>query len=341
MNLKELSSLLGLSQTTVSRALNGYPEVSEVTRARVAEAARAHNYHPNPRAQGLATGHARSIGHVLSVNDSGELVNPIFGDFVAGASEIYAAAGYDMMVTLVDAGGEADAYRSLKTRGAVDGVVVHAPRTNDPRIPLLNEIGLPFVVHGRATGCETPYDWLDVNNRSAFGALTTYLLGLRHRRIALINGSESLDFSIRRRSGFEAAMAEAGLPVDPELLASGEMTEAHGYSNAATMLGGPNPPTAFIVSSIICAIGVRRAADERALKLGRDVSVATFDDCLSYLQNGGETPIYTAARSSVRAAGEELGQMLLDRINAPDGAPNTRLWDAEIVEGSTTGPCLA
>lgn len=69
MNLKELSSLLGLSQTTVSRALNGYPEVSEKTRARVVQAAQAHAYSPNTRAQGLATGLSKCIGHVISVSD--------------------------------------------------------------------------------------------------------------------------------------------------------------------------------------------------------------------------------------------------------------------------------
>ena len=138
MNLKELSQLLGLSQTTVSRALNGYPEVSEATRARVVAAAQAHSYSPNTRAQSLATGLSRCIGHVISVNDSGEMVNPIFGDFMAGAGETYAAHGYDMMVTRVGKDGEEDVYRNLKARGAVDGLVVHAPRKADPRLPLLS-----------------------------------------------------------------------------------------------------------------------------------------------------------------------------------------------------------
>ena len=70
MNLKELSSLLGLSQTTVSRALNGYPEVSEKTRARVKQAARDMNYSPNTRAKGLATGRAHAIGHILPISAS-------------------------------------------------------------------------------------------------------------------------------------------------------------------------------------------------------------------------------------------------------------------------------
>jgi LacI family transcriptional regulator, galactose operon repressor len=337
VNLKELSQHLGLSQTTVSRALNGYPEVSEATRIRVMEAAQLHNYNPNARARGLATGHSRCIGHVISVNDSGEIVNPIFGDFIAGAGEAYASHGYDLMMIRAGAQDEAEIYRSLKARGAIDGLVVHSPRTDDDRLPLLTEIGLPFVVHGRSSGSQTDYSWLDVNNRGAFSQATHYLVSLGHSRIALINGQESLDFAIRRRAGFESAMREAGLAIDPVLMASDEMTEEHGHAGASRMLDLPEPPSAFLVSSIISALGVRRALDERDLKPGRDVSIVTFDDCLSYLTNGNGKPVFSAMQSSVRAAGSALAQMLIDRIRNPDSPHVHTLWEAEFVVGASTG----
>ena len=88
MNLKELSEILGLSQTTVSRALNGYPEVSEATRLRVQQIARENNYSPNARARGLATGRASAIGHVIPIGLRHEMVNPIFGDFISGVGEV-------------------------------------------------------------------------------------------------------------------------------------------------------------------------------------------------------------------------------------------------------------
>lgn len=338
MNLKELSKLLGISQTTVSRALNGYPEVSEATRARVVAAAQTHNYSPNTRAQGLATGHSRCIGHVISVRDSGEMVNPIFGDFMAGAGETYAKHGYEMVLTRVEEQAEAETYRTLKARGSVDGVVLHAPRMNDARLPLLAEIGLPFVLHGRTSGSNTPYSWLDVNNRAAFERATQYLIDLGHRRIGLVNGLEGLDFAMRRRMGFEAAMQKNGLEVDPALLFADEMTEGNGYAAANRMLDAPSPPSAFLVSSIICALGVRRAVEQRGLRLGVDVSIATFDDCLSYLKNGEETPVFTAVQSSVRAAGAALAQMLIDRIQNPSTPLAECLWEPEFVVGSSTGP---
>lgn len=338
MNLKELSKHLGLSQTTVSRALNGYPEVSEATRARVVAAAQAKGYSPNTRAQGLATGHSRCIGHVISVGDSGEMVNPIFGDFMAGAGETYAAHGYDMMVARVGQRDEAETYRRLKARGAVDGLVMHAPRFNDSRLDLLHGLGLPFVVHGRSSGAQAPYSCLDVNNRRAFCEATRHLTALGHRRIALLNGQEQLDFAIRRRQGYEQGMQEAGCAIDPDLMAQDEMTEDYGYRNAMSMLDLPNPPTAFLVSSIICAAGVRRALDDRNLRPGQDVSIATFDDCLSYFRNSAAPPVFTAMRSSVRAAGATLAQMLIDRINTPDAAHTRTVWEAEFVAGASTGP---
>ena len=92
MNLKDLAHRLNLSPTTVSRALNGYPEVNEATRERVMAAAKEHNYHPNSRAIRLATGRAMAVGHVIAIANRHEIVNPVFADFIAGAGETTAAA---------------------------------------------------------------------------------------------------------------------------------------------------------------------------------------------------------------------------------------------------------
>ncbi len=338
MNLKELSRHLNLSQTTVSRALNGYPEVSEKTRKRVREAAEALNYSPNARAKSLATGRAHAIGHVIPISTKHEMVNPIFGDFVAGAGDTYARAGYEMVLSLVDDSREEDLYRQIRARGNVDGVVIHGPRMAEDRIPLLSELQLPFVVHGRASEVNTPYSWLDTNNTRAFARATRFLLDLGHRRIALINGLEHMDFAFRRREGFLSTLREAGLTADPALMRSSEMTEIYGYRSARDMLAHDTPPTAFLVASMITALGVRRAVHEAGLEMGRDVSVITHDDDLSYLKNGHDVPIFTATRSSVRDAGARLAEMLLDLIRDPGCGPLTELMEAELIIGSSTGP---
>lgn len=338
MNLKQLADSLGVSQTTVSRALNGYPEVSEKTRARIVAAAKTHNYSPSTRAKSLATGHAMAIGHVIPISNNSEIVNPVFADFIAGAGETYAASNYDMILSIVRDEDELQSYRDFVARGTVDGVIVHAPRSDDPRVGLLKSLGLPFVVHGRVPIEDQDYAWLDINNRRSFARATDFLFDLGHRRIALINGSESMDFAQRRRAGFEDAHAMREVVPDPDLMVSDEMTEGIGYESARNMLDSPNPPTAFLASSMITAIGIRRAIGERGLKMGRDVSVITHDDELSYLRNGGPVPLFTATRSSVQAAGRSAAQLLLDRIANPESAPSQVLWDTELTVGQSTGP---
>lgn len=338
MNLKQLSKALGLSQTTVSRALNGYPEVAEATRLRVAAAAKTHGYRPNTRARGLATGRAMAVGHVIPVSSRHEIVNPVFADFIAGAGEAYLKHGYDIVISVVPDDREEQAYRDLAAKGSVDGIIVHGPRCTDPRIKLLQDIGLPFVVHGRASQETSAYDWVDVNNRRAFERATRFLADLGHRRIALVNGLVEMDFATRRLQGYRDALEGYGIDLDPDLVQSSEMTETYGYSLTRQMLDLPNPPTAFIASSIISSIGIRRALEERGLRMARDVSVITHDDELSYLSNSGPEPIFTATRSSVRYAGQLCAERLIAMITHPGSAPEQTLLEAELTVGLSTGP---
>jgi len=339
MNLKELSQKLGLSQTTVSRALNGYPEVNETTRARILKVASENFYSPNTKAKSLATGLSMTIGHVIPVSTKHEMVNPVFGDFIAGAGESYSKRGYDMMLTLIEDGQEERVYRELKAKGAVDGIIVHSPRMNDHRIALLQEIGLPFLVHGRASDVADDYSWLDINNHSAFFRAAQYLLDLNHKRIALVNGFEEMDFAHRRRNGFLDALRDAGVSPEPDLMFSGEMTEVFGYQCASAALDAPQSVTAFLTSSMVLAIGIRRAVHERGLRVGADVSILTHDDELSYLPNGQDVPLFTATRSSVQQAGLQSAEMLLDIIKDRTTTPRHRLFEVDLVIGQSTARC--
>src|SRR6478609_6732890 len=132
MNLKELSQHLGLSQTTVSRALNGFPEVGEATRQRVIEAAARFRYRPNASARTLATGRASAIGIVINA-DRNMLVDQLFTDFLAGMAERGAATDTDVIVSSAQ-GSEEDAYRRLAQRGSVDAVVLSSPLIEDSRL---------------------------------------------------------------------------------------------------------------------------------------------------------------------------------------------------------------
>ncbi|MBZ0230178.1 MAG: LacI family transcriptional regulator, partial [Bauldia sp.] len=126
MKLKELASRLGLSQTTVSRALNGYPEVGAATRQRVLEAARRFDYRPNVSARRLATGRAGSIGAVLPTNRN-LLVDPHYVEFLAGLGERLAEDEIDIVLTPAKGDDEVAAYRRLAAGTRVDAVILSSP----------------------------------------------------------------------------------------------------------------------------------------------------------------------------------------------------------------------
>jgi len=338
MNLKELSEHLGLSQTTVSRALNGYPEVNETTRQRVELAAAKGNYRPNMRAMSLATGKAMTIGHVIPLATRHDVVNPVFAEFIAGASQTYTAFGYELMLTIAESKDEESTYRAIAAKNAVDGVIVHSPQRDDPRLSLLEEIGLPFVVHGRVCDSTSKYNWIDMNNRSAFKQATQLLIDLGHSKIALINGQESLSFAWLRRCGYLDALSENNIGENEDLLASAELTEPYGYQTATTMLANDHAPSAFLVSSYVAALGVRRAISQAGLTIGKDISVIIHDDDLSYFDNNGPVPQFTSTRSSVREAGVLAAEMLLKQIDDPSLYPQTKRLESNLIMGSSTGP---
>ena len=337
MNLKELSKQLGLSQTTVSRALNGYPEVGETTRKRVADEAARLGYRPNAHARRLATGRSHAIGYVFP-SDRSVMIDPLFSDFVAGAAEVYAPQGFE---TLLHAGGREDemaVYRRFAEDGAVDGVVVQAPHVNDPRIALLNELKIPYVVHGRLDGIENGYAWLDIDNHGAFKKAAKLLTDLGHARIALLNGPENLTYALHRRKGYEAALSEKGLHAEASYVFSGVMTEENGYREAKRVLQLPNRPTALLISSMMMVSGAIRACNELGLAIGKQVSLIGHDDGLPFMNAEGLVPSLTTTTSSIRDAGIRVAELLLERIENPSSPLPAELWNVDLIVRGSTGP---
>jgi LacI family transcriptional regulator len=164
MRLKELAQHLGLSQTTVSRALNGYPEVKESTRQMVFEAAQRLGYRANASAQRLATGRVGAIGIVLR---GSEEFGPHMNEFLGGLSGRLSDQEIDIVLTTVSSyEEELAAYRRAAASKKVDAFVLHSPHARDARVDLLLELGLPFVLHGR-TDVGRPHAWLDIDNQGA------------------------------------------------------------------------------------------------------------------------------------------------------------------------------
>lgn len=340
MNLRQLSEFLGLSQTTVSRALNGYPEVSERTRKRVREAARTHGYLPSRPARILATGRSRTIGHVVPLS-AHAMIDPHFSDFIAGAGEVYAAHGYDMLISVAREGEENRLYEAMASTGKVDGVIVHGPKVEEPRIELLKSLRIPFIVHGRAGDPASGYAWLDVDNHRSFARATQFLADLGHRRIALLNGVEAMNFANRRREGYLDGLRSRGIPTDLAIMFSDEMLVPNGYRRTRALLEMDSPPTALLVSSILLALGAWRALAECGIELGSQMSLITYDDQLSFLQSDTAIPIFTSTRSSILKAGRRCAELLIGQIEAAGSRPPEELWETELVVGGSTGPPMS
>ncbi|WP_299639972.1 substrate-binding domain-containing protein [Devosia sp.] len=336
MKLKDLAAELGLSQTTVSRALNGFPEVNEATRQRVNEAARRLGYRANVSAQRLATGRAGAIGVALPLQRS-QHFGPHTAEFLSGIGERLAQYEIDIVVTPLDVDDEIPLYRRLAASKRVDAVVLSAPTPDDKRIAALTELGMPFFVHGR---CEVPipHAWLDIDNEGAFRRATSHLIDLGHRRIAMINGPVDQTFAIHRDRGFRAAFAAHGLTPDPALIAGGGFTDENGFRLAQAFLERTPRPTAFLAGSMMTALGVFRAIRLAGFELGKDVSMIAHDDVFPYLNADNMVPSMSTTRSSIRAAGARIAELLLQMQEGKPPASIHELWPVELVLRESTGP---
>ncbi len=335
MNLRALSEHLGLSQTTVSRALNGYPEVSVRTRQRVSEAAQQMGYRPNHAARGLATGKAGAIAVVMRTA-AGQSADPHYGEFLSGVGEAAMSLGYDILLSPVTRETEEATFRRLAQSGQVDGILLSSPFISDHRITLLDELNIPYMVHGRDGARSKLYPFLDIDNKGAFFEAARLLIGLGHRKIGFINGLGNLNFANDRALGVMDALAENNIEVDPALITNGEMTDEYGYRITAKMLDRANAPTAILCASLFIALGAVRAIYDRNLKIGSDVSLLAHDDVIPYLKPENFRVPLATTRSSIRAAGVRAMQRLVAGIDAP--TTDGEVWPVDLIVRESIGP---
>ncbi|MDR6664340.1 substrate-binding domain-containing protein [Rhizobium sp. 1399] len=337
MNLKQLSELLGLSQTTVSRALNGYPEVNEDTRERVLRAVKETGYRPNKAAQRLATGKAGSIGLVMPTAP-GHQSDVHFGEFLTGLGEEAVRHDFHFVIMPADPDDEVAALRRLAISGNVDALFVAYMRGHDPRLAMLKSLSMPFVVHGRSFGSEPDYPYLDIDNEAAFYDAARLLLQLGHTRFALMNGPAHLDFAIRRRNGLIAALGERGLELPEDCTSHTVMTDEEGMIAMERFLQLPDRPTAILCSSTVLALGAIRAVNQAGLKLGEEISLIAHDDVLPLLKPENFSVPLTTTRSSLRAAGVRIAQRLIGTVKQAGPFPDQELWKTELIVRASTGP---
>lgn len=335
--LRELAQHLGLSPATVSRALNGFPEVSHKTRVRVMEASERLHYKANSNAKRLATGKSGMVGMIFR-SSRNLLVDPHFVDFLAGLSTGLADCEVDLVIHTAPQRELLAHYERFVSSGSVDGMIVSAPELNDARIATLTKRKFPFVVHGR-TGEDVGYAYFDIDNSAAFAAATTLLVELGHRRIALLNGEADLAFVIQRETAFRQTTAGRGIHIPARFVSHDLMSEEQGFAHATEMLSGRHglAPTAFVCSSTLQALGVIRAAAAAGLAVGTDLSIIAHDDVLPHLRPEHYNPPLTVTRSPIRMAGAALAEMMVARISGADPLKLQRMVKADLIVRASTG----
>lgn len=335
MRLKDLAAHLGLSVTTVSRALAGYPDVGPETRKRVQEAAKALGYRPHPLARRLRKGRTEAVGVVIPA-PRGQLADPFFLELLTGLGEALGEMGLELLVTACPPGPEElSCYRYLVEGRRVDALVVARTRVQDERILYLLAKDFPFVAHGRSQGIREPFPYLDMDGTLGFYRATVHLLEQGHRRIAYLGAPSELNFARIRFEGYLWALREAGLKPYPGYVQEGDLTEEGGFRIAEALLDLPEPPTAILAATDRMAWGALHALKKRGLRPGQEVSLIGYDD-LPFSQY--TDPPLSTLRQPFREEGRRLVELLLARLEGKPVEDLQEVWVPELVLRGTDGP---
>lgn len=334
VTITDVANALGLTKSTVSRAMNGYSDISEATQLRVKRMAEKMNYHPLSHAQAIKTGRTRSLGLVLQLSDH-DAQRPFLAEFLAGVSAGASSESWTLTVAASDSNVDMmETFRALLRDGKADGFILPRAMTNDPRVQFLRDADVPFVLFGRqenAAGCA----WFDVLGEDAMREAVQHLAALGHTRIGFINGGMKYVYAPLRLAGFSKGMQDAGLHIDTHLLAENAVTAAEGANAAALILDRPNPPTAIVCAVDFAALGVYRAAAARGLTIGRDLSVVAYD---GIPEGAHAQPPLTTFVVDNRAAGTRLAKLLIRRIRGEDPTKLRETTTAAFVDRGSTGP---
>ena len=334
VSLKFLAQELGLTQSTVSRALNNYSDISEATRQRVKQAAEKHNYNANHLARRLATGLVESVAYLMPANTHA-ISEPFVSQLLEGLGQSLSARGWDLLVMqAASADEESDMIAKLSISGKVSGVVVSRPYKQDSRIELLQKYKVPFIVHGRTLDHEN-YAWYDVDSESAFADAVAHLASLGHQRIGFIGAPTYYQFAQMRLDGYRMGMMANGLFYDEQTIEVAELSDEAGERAATTMLKSAQAPTAILCATDNQAIGALAAIRSMGLVPGSDVSVIGYDG----IAFGKHTnPPLTTMAQPLAHSGRQMGDMLLAIIDGGNPVDYQELRQAKLLRRMSDGP---
>jgi LacI family transcriptional regulator len=327
--LAAIAAEAGVSLPTVSKVVNGRPDVSPTTRARVEQLLDRHQY---PRSGPRLSRRSGLIDLVFNGLDS-----PWAVEILRGVEEWGAEQGTAVAVSLVRQGDtRPSSWTSTVASHHSDGVILVLSGVTDAQVGQLRGVGIPLVVIDPANTPPADIPSVGATNWAGGLAATEHLLALGHRRIAAITGPADYLCSLARLDGYRSGLDRAGVAFDQALVRYGDFHHEGGFSRASELLDLRDRPTAIFAGSDQQAFGVYEAARQRGLRIPEDLSVVGFDELPV---SRWASPPMTTVRQPLAEMGNAAARMLGELI---DGAPlrSTRmeLTTELIVRESTAAP---
>lgn len=331
--LADVARLAGVSPATASRALSNAYGVSPVTRARVLEVAERVNYVVSPEASRLARGATKRIALVVP-----HIERWFFGAMVAGLQSVLSDEGFDVLLYHVgDAEDRRRFFELLPARRKVDAVVVVAFPVADRERERLELMGVTIVAAG---GQDASYPFVCIDDHVAGRQAVDHLIQLRHARIGMIEAIDPDQPNWPTRPGrsraYYDALTEAGLPVDEQLVVTGDWGAEHGAEAMARLLSLPKPPTAVYAHSDEVALGAMRTLRRSGLRVPEDVALIGIDD-----HPLADLVDLTTVRQPVREQGRIAAEMLVALLRGDDVERGVHVPTRLVVRGSTAPPAPA
>ncbi|TWU01895.1 LacI family DNA-binding transcriptional regulator [Neorhodopirellula pilleata] len=292
--ISDIARRANVSKSTVSRVLNDKSVVNQQTRETVLSAAASLGYQANMFARGLASGRSMTVGVVTQ-----KIGSPFYDMMMQGVIQGFTGTGYSPL--FVDGqweeSTELEVIRALLGR-QVDGLLLLGGGLPQQDLNELQE-QLPTIVVGK----EIP-GWQDrcvyIDNFAGAYDATKHLLDFGHRNIAIVRGIIEHQDAVRRYEGYTAALQDAGLRVDPDLVLDGNFTAQSGIVGVNSLLMRGKAFTAVFCANDMVAYGARLALQRQGIRVPDDVSIVGFDD-------QAESAFVTPPLTTVRQPGVEMG----------------------------------
>lgn len=335
VNLKELSARLGLSPTTVSRALGGYADVSASTRERVKQVALELDYQPNRAARQIARGRADAVGIVYSL-DAEFLGNPSFLETLNGLATRLEQSGLDLLLGAASQQGEMQIYERMVRGQRVDAMLVAHTLVEDPRIEYLLRSEMPLLAYGRTAQPER-FPWFDFDNAGGMSLAVRRLRALGHRRIAYVHAPLRYNFAFQRHAGFASSMRSARLRVPPGHVIGAGLTRRSGYEAGRQLMALDPQPTAVIVDNANAGIGLLRALLDDGRAVGPDLSVVVYEGLPADTIFQG-LQVASIAQPTPFESGRTMGDMMIKLLDGRLKSDAHMLRQPEFLDGNSVAP---